>query len=122
MESHVKAVGIIHIAFSVLGVLLALIIFTILNLVARMPDVEEEATRILQAVGTIIPWFVIVFSTPGIVGGIGLLKCQAWARILVLILSFIGLLNFPIGTAIGIYSIWVLFDKRTEKIFAKSKR
>lgn len=121
MENHVKAVGIIHIAFSVLGIILGLVFFTILNLVARMPEVEEEATRILQTVGTIIPWFIIVFSTPGIVGGIGLLKYQGWARILILILSFVGLLNFPIGTAVGIYSIWVLFDKRTEKIFAKSK-
>ncbi len=122
MESHVKAVGIIHIAFSVLGIMIALVFFSVLNLVARIPEVEEEAVRILQAIGMIIPWFIIVFSLPGVVGGIGLLKYQGWARILVLILSFLGLLNFPIGTAVGIYSIWVLFDKRTEKIFAKSKK
>jgi hypothetical protein len=122
MESHVKAVGIIHIAFSVLGILIALVLFSVLNLVARIPEVEEEAVRILQTIGMVIPWFVIICSAPGIAGGIGLLKYQAWARILVLILSFLGLLNFPIGTAVGIYSIWVLFDKRTEKLFAKSKK
>jgi Na+-driven multidrug efflux pump len=122
MESHVKAVGIIHIAFSVLGIIMALVFFSVLNLVARIPEVEEEAVRILQAVGMIIPWFIIVFSLPGVVGGIGLLKYQGWARILVLILSFLDLLNFPIGTAVGIYAIWVLFDKRTEKLFAKSKK
>ena len=122
MESHVKAVGIIHIAFSVLGIILALVFFSLLNLVARIPDIEKEAAQIIQTVGMILPWFFIVFSLPGIVGGIGLLKLQGWARILVLILSFLGLLNFPIGTAVGIYSIWVLFDKRTEKIFATSKK
>ena len=122
MESHVKAVGIIHIAFSVLGILIALIFFSVLNLVAKIPDIEEEAVRILQTVGMVIPWFVIICSAPGIAGGIGLLKYQAWGRILVLILSFLALLNFPIGTAVGIYSIWVLFDKRTEKLFAKSKK
>jgi Na+-driven multidrug efflux pump len=122
MENHVKAVGIIHIAFSVLGILMALVFFVIMNLVAKMPDVEEEAVRILQTIAMVIPWFAIFFSLPGAVGGIGLLKSQGWARILVLILSFLGLLNFPIGTAVGIYSIWVLFDKRTEKIFAKSKK
>lgn len=122
MESHVKAVGIIHIAFSVLGIIFAVVIFTVLNLVANLPEVEEEAVKILQTIGMVIPWFIIICSIPGIAGGIGLLKYQVWARILVLILSFIGLLNFPIGTAVGIYSIWVLFDKRTEKIFAKSKK
>ena len=120
MESHVKAVGIIHIAFSALGIILALVIFSVLNIVAKIPDVDEEAIRVLQILGVVLPWFFIVFSLPGIIGGIGLLKLQGWAKIIILIISFLGLLNFPIGTAIGIYSIWVLFDKRTEKIFAKS--
>jgi hypothetical protein len=120
MESHVKAVGIIHIAFSALGIILALVIFSVLNIVAKIPDVDEEAIRVLQILGVVLPWFFIVFSLPGIIGGIGLLKLQGWAKIIILIISFLGLLNFPIGTAVGIYSIWVLFDKRTEKIFAKS--
>jgi hypothetical protein len=122
MESHVKAVGIIHIAFSALGIIMALVIFSVLNIVAKIPDLDEEAIRVLQIVGIVLPWFFIVFSLPGIIGGIGLLKLQGWAKIIVLIISFLGLLNFPIGTAVGIYSIWVLFDKRTEKIFAKSKK
>ncbi len=122
MENHVKAVGIINIAFSVLGILVAVIIFAVLNIVAKIPDVDEEAMRILQIVGVVVPWFFIVFSLPGIVGGIGLLKYQGWARILVLILSFLDLLNFPIGTAVGIYSIWVLLNKKTEKLFATSKK
>ena len=122
MESHVKAVGIINIAFSILGIFFAIIVFSVLNIVAKMPDVEEEAVRILQIVGVAVPWFLVVFSLPGIIGGIGLLKYQGWARILILIISFIALLKFPIGTAVGIYSIWVLFDKRTEKLFATSKK
>jgi hypothetical protein len=122
MESHVKAVGIINIAFSILFILAAILIFTVLNIVAKIPDVDQEAVRILQIVAIAVPWFLIVISLPGIIGGIGLLKFQGWARILVLILSFLDLMNFPIGTATGIYSIWVLFDKRTEKLFANSKR
>ena len=122
MENHVKAVGIIHIAFSVMGIIAAIIVFTVLNIVAKMPDVEEEAMRVLQIVGMIVPWFIIVLSLPGVIGGIGLLKQQNWARILILIKAFLDLVSFPLGTAVGIYSIWVLFDKRTTKIFAESKK
>ncbi len=122
MESHVKAVGIINIAFSILGILAAIIVFTVLNIVAKIPDVEEEAVRILQIIAVVVPWFLIIVSLPGIIGGVGLLKYQGWARILVLILSFLDLLNFPMGTAIGIYSIWVLLNNKTEKLFAKSKK
>jgi hypothetical protein len=122
MESHVKAVGIINIASSILGILAAIIVFAILNIVANIPDVDEEAVRILQIIGIVIPWFLIIISLPGIVGGIGLLKFQGWARILILILAFLNLLNFPIGTAIGIYSIWVLLNNKTEKLFATSRK
>jgi Na+-driven multidrug efflux pump len=122
MESHVKAVGIIHIAFGALLILLAILISAVLTLVTKLPDVDEEAIRILQIIAITVPWFFVVLSLPGIIGGIGLLKYQGWARIVVLILSFIELLKFPVGTAIGIYSIWVLLDKRTEKLFLKSKK
>jgi len=33
------------------------------------------------------------------------------------VLSVPGLLNFPIGTAIGIYSIWVLVQDETARLF-----
>jgi hypothetical protein len=122
MENHVKAVGIIHIAFSAMGIIAAIIVFTVLNIVAKMPDVEEEAMHVLQIVGMVLPWFIVVLSLPGIIGGIGLLKQQNWARILILIKAFLDLVSFPLGTAVGIYSIWVLFDKRTAKIFAESKK
>ncbi len=48
----------------------------------------------------------------------GLLKRQSWARILVLVLGILNLLNVPFGTALGIYSIWTLTNKETEKLFS----
>ena len=122
MENHVKAVGIIHIAFSVMGIIAAIIVFTVLNIIAKMPDVDAEAVHVLQIIGMVLPWFIIVLSLPGVIGGIGLLKQQNWARILILIKAFLDLVSFPLGTAVGIYSIWVPFDKRTTKIFAESKK
>jgi hypothetical protein len=61
-----------------------------------------------------------VLSILGIIGGIGLFTKSKWARILVLILSAIDLLNFPIGTALGIYTIWVLVQPETVALFEKS--
>jgi uncharacterized membrane protein len=59
--------------------------------------------------------FLAVLSVPAI-GGIGLLRGQEWARILVLILSVLNLFNIPIGTAISMYSIWVLMQPETVEI------
>src|SRR6266516_384222 len=38
----------------------------------------------------------------------GLFERQSWARILGLVLGLLALLRFPLGTALGIYTLWVL--------------
>ena len=63
---------------------------------------------------------LIVLSIPGIIAGIGLLKRKEWARILTLILSALDLFNFPLGTALGIYSIWALVQPEVMVEFKKS--
>ena len=55
--------------------------------------------------------FLSLVSLPGIAGGIALFKRRSWARMLVL--GFLRLVSFPpIGTALGGYTIWLLFKKR----------
>jgi hypothetical protein len=59
----------------------------------------------------------VLLSAPGLIGGIYLLKHRPWARILVLVLGFINLIEIPIGTALGIYTIWVLLKNETVQLF-----
>lgn len=57
------------------------------------------------------------FSALSIIGGIGVLKHANWARYLTLVLSVLDLFNFPLGTALGIYCLWVLAQDRTARLF-----
>jgi hypothetical protein len=59
-----------------------------------------------------------LLSVPSLVGGWGLLKRRPWARMLVLIVSFLNLLNFPLGTLVGGYSIWVLMNDESRQILS----
>jgi len=116
METHVKAVGALSIGLSVFGILIGGFIFVLLAGIGFVVQ-DEEAAPILAVVGLAIGVFLFILSVPGIIGGIGLLKRKEWARILVLITSALHLLNFPIGTAIGGYSIWVLVNTETIRLF-----
>ncbi len=116
MEKHVTAVAIIKIGLSILWILIGIITFIVLISVAFASG-DEEAKPILIIVGSSVAAFLILISIPGIIGGIGLLRKRSWARILVLILAVIDLFNIPIGTAIGIYSIWALIQDETVKLF-----
>jgi hypothetical protein len=56
-------------------------------------------------------------SILGLVGGIGVLTYKPWARYLVIVLATLGCV--PIGTAKGVYTIWVLIQDETVKLFSK---
>jgi hypothetical protein len=120
MDKHVTVLGILYIVFSALGILAALIVYIVLVGVGVISE-DPEAMRILATVGTVVSFILFFCSIPGVIGGIGLLNRQGWARILVLILGFLKLLNIPVGTALGIYTIWVLFNNETEKLFSVEK-
>ena len=121
MRKHVTAVGAIQIAFSVLGLIAAFVVFFAINFARGFVDNDEIATMVLRFVGTVLPVIIGLASALGLVGGIALLSYQPWARILVIIIAALGCLNIPIGTLVGVYSIWVLMQDETVKLFKKDR-
>ena len=61
----------------------------------------------------------MLLGIPGIVAGYGLLRGTAWGRILALVVGFLGLVNFPLGTAIGIYTLWALIQDDAIQAFRR---
>ena len=119
MEDHVTVVGIIRIGLGVLGVAGAFVLVAILIAagVASTYYTDEVVFPYLAAAAAGIGGGLLLSSLPGVIGGIGLLRHKNWARYLVLVLAVFDLLAFPLGTALGIYSIWVLTSRRTVPLF-----
>ena len=59
----------------------------------------------------------IFFATAvlGFLAGWGLLNYRPWARMLAMILGIIALIHVPLGTALGIYTLWVLLPSESER-------
>jgi hypothetical protein len=58
-------------------------------------------------------WPVIAVATIfgaalAVVAGYGLLNRRPWGRIVAIIAAVLALIKFPIGTALGIYTLWAL--------------
>ena len=120
MKQHVSFVGALHIGFGVLGLLGALAVYITFNFAHGFVEEEPFAEQILTFLGGTLSLIILFFSCLGIIGGIGLFSYKPWARILVMIVSAINCLNIPIGTAKGVYSIWVLMQKETIDMFEES--
>jgi hypothetical protein len=121
MEKHITVVAVLWLALGGFGLLIALIAFVAIVGGGALSG-DMEAIAITGTVGTAIAGLLVVLSVPAVIAGIGLLKKAEWARILTLVLAFLNLINIPFGTALGIYSIWVLLNAQATPLFAASSR
>ena len=119
MKKHVTVVGAIHIGFGILGLILAICVFFALNFAKGFVGNEEVPNMVLKFLSISLPMLIGFMSTLGLVGGIGLLSYLTWARYLVIVVAALGCLNIPIGTLKGVYSLWVLLQDDTVKLFER---
>ncbi len=116
MEKHVNVIAALQIGLSILRIIVVAVVFAILHFVGDFAD-DMEAELVLSIVANIIMIVSLLLSLPGILAGIGLFRRKEWARILTLIISVLELISFPIGTAVGVYSIWALAQNETVELF-----
>jgi hypothetical protein len=124
MAQHVKVLGILHIIFGCLGLMVGLGLFLLFGGIAGLAGANSHdgdaliAVPILGGLGLVIFIAIALISLPGIIAGWGLLSFQPWARILTIILSCLELLHIPFGTALGVYGLWVLLSVEGQALFA----
>ncbi|MHC4643447.1 MAG: serine/threonine-protein kinase [Planctomycetota bacterium] len=107
---HLGFVAVLRIVWGTLGLLLGAAIVAIMVGPAIFEN-DPKAIKILSAFALLPAGFIWLTSILDVIAGIGLLKRRNWARILGIIGGILDLLAIPVGTAIGIYTIWILTKK-----------
>ena len=125
MDTHVKVLGVLHIAMGALGLIGALLLILVFGGVAGIvaADGDPDAAVVLPIIGltgTAVVFLIVALSLPGVIIGIGLMQFRSWARIGGLVLSILDLIWIPFGTILGVYGLWVLLSKDTERAFSRS--
>ena len=64
-------------------------------------------------------WLTIM-GVLGIIAGVGLLARRPWARTMVIVFGCLSLLSFPFGTALGIYTLWVLASSESGRQYREA--
>ena len=119
MAANVRIVGWLYIVLGILGVLVGLGVLVIL-LGTGLLAAEREATTVLFIVGITVAAVMTLVSAPGIVVGAGLIRFRPWARVMALVLGFLNLPGFPLGTVLGIYTFVSLLNSDAEAAFARA--
>ena len=119
VAGHVHLLGIMWLAISAFnivgGVVLYILAHTLFSRLHEMGAPPEAPTGFLRPLLSVIAVFILAKAAVGFIAGWGLLQREPWARIIALVLSFISLFNVPFGTAIGVYTMWVLLPSQSQQ-------
>jgi len=105
MEKHVHFIShpLDHLRHS--GILFGFFVFLALFEFLSSTTWAISPPGILRLAAWVISLFFMVLALPQLIGGVALLQKKEWGRILVLVVAFFHLINFPLGTALGAYSL-----------------
>ena len=107
MERHIEIAGYLNIAWGALIILAAFFVLLFVGGGGALSG-DMEAFAITLGVSGVIGTILLIVGLPSIIAGFGLLRRRSWARPLIIVMSIIHLFSFPFGTALAVYSLWVV--------------
>lgn len=117
-DTHIKVVGILNIVFGILSILTGgggIFLIGLLN--CRVQHADGRGVVIWPVLAVLPLLIILALFVLRIISGIRLMKGAPWARIVIIVFAVLGLLNFPIGTALGIYTLWVLLFRENAGLY-----
>jgi hypothetical protein len=121
LHLHVQIVGWLNIVANSVFLLLGIcgfVFFAGLGVFAAADSGDAVALPILGLIGTVGLMFFAVLALPGLLAGYGLLKQKKWGQILGIVVGVLSLFNIPVGTALGAYTLFILFQDSANHYFA----
>jgi hypothetical protein len=115
-QDHVRILGILHIARGAIVLLIGIAGFVVLTGIGMISG-DSTAFGVLGLIGTIALAFFGFLAVPSVIAGIGLLMRKEWGRILAIVVGIVSLIDIPLGTALGAYTIWALMDADGRQVF-----
>jgi hypothetical protein len=108
LQSHLRTLGILWIVGSALRMIpsLGMLLFGRMGFLFMPMPARAFMLPLIGGIGA----FMTVACVAGIAAGWGLIDRRPWARSLAIVLGCLALIDFPFGTALGIYTLWVLFS------------
>lgn len=122
MDTHVKVAAWLRIIGSGVYLLIALVVLSVVGGMSGVVGAsgDHDAAAAASVMRMVAVWgsmFFGVLALPGLITGWGLLNYRPWARIINIVFSILELFHIPVGTAIGGYSLWVMFHPDVVAMF-----
>ena len=127
MIAHVDFVGVLFIVWGLLTTLVGVSTLALgVSAVALIASASrgggggQVAAGVTAVVFAALGLVAIIWGVVHIAVGVPLRKRKPWSRLVALMLGTVDLLLLPYGTALGIYTLWVLLNEEGKSLFIHS--
>jgi uncharacterized membrane protein YoaK (UPF0700 family) len=118
VQQHLHLLAILWLAISALNMVGGLMVIVVGNTLFQhlheLGAPSDVPTGFLTSIVTTVGILILAQAACGFLAGYGLLHHEAWARVVTLVLGFIALIHVPFGTALGVYTLWVLLPGESQ--------
>jgi hypothetical protein len=108
LEKHLRILGILWIVVGVLGIIPSLAVMAISHHPHFLLGDEVFSRPFMPPLMFSMGSIFFLVAAGGILVGWGLMNREGWARIAAIVVAFLAVFHPPFGTAMGIYTLWVL--------------
>jgi hypothetical protein len=120
LERHLRILGILWVVVGALFLIPAIALMSIGSVAQLVIPGTQEITRLIGPLAMfVLGSTFMVLAAGGILVGWGLRKHESWARTVAVVLGILSLFHPPIGTALGIYTLWVLLSDQGGAEYAR---
>ena len=124
MERHIRIISLIYIIYGFM-----LFVSGLFNVIAQdffsaqlallnqhainYPATPLNLPNLLNIIYILDTQLSLIISLPALFGGFGLFNHRSWGRMTLMTVSVFMLFNMPIGSLVGLYSLWILSKPET---------
>lgn len=126
VQQHVHLVSVLWIAYGIIALLGAMALFGVSHFVfgqlVRIDAMPFPIHNLIRGMLGLVGTIALAKGVLGVVAGWGLLQRDSWARSVAIVASFLALISVPFGTAIGVYTLWVLLPENSGREYEELAR
>ena len=122
LESHLSTLGTLWIIAGVLFLIPSVGMFFLGSFARFVIHDKPFAQTFGPMVLSIIAGSILLVAVGGILVGWGLRNREPWARTVAIVLGILALFHPLLGTALGVYTLWVLLSENAEAEYGNLAR
>jgi amino acid transporter len=119
VASHVSVLSVLYFLIAGIFLFFAILMYVFMN-TTGLPFLGMQSFSFSHNAAVVLISFFLLLTFLSVSGAIGMLRWKEWGRKITMALGGILVFALPIGTVVGLYTLWVLTHERARYYFSKN--